>query len=514
MKRLNLRLLTVILSLVLALSCSALAASKVITVINTSDFHGNLLVGQKDKSNPPRPWGGEAIVAAYIAQYKAKNPEGTLVLDEGDVMQGPAVSTALRGKSTIEAYNAAGYDAAAIGNHEFDWGIDTMKARFADAKFPFLSANIFLKATGERPEWAKPYAIFERSGVKIGVIGLTTVQTPVVALPTIVAPFEFRDPATVANALIPEVRAKGAQVVILLAHLGGEVDSAGVASGEIVDLAQEVEGADLILGGHTHTTLVARINGVPVVVPYYQGRSFGVTNLTFDTDAGKVTAVETSVENAYGDTIAPDPAVAAVIEKFNKDLAPVMAEVLAQAPKDMIRDYEAENPLGNLVADVMRKIGGTDFAFTNAGGLRTDVPAGPITLGKVWEIIPFDNTVVTMELTGAQVIEVLSNASKGLTPSSGLKFTWRPIPGNKDKREIVSVTLPDGRPLDPNARYTVSTNDFMATGGDNYAVLKAGAKVYNTNILIRDALIDYLKAEGAAGRPIAPQVEGRAVKVQ
>jgi 2',3'-cyclic-nucleotide 2'-phosphodiesterase (5'-nucleotidase family) len=227
-----------------------------------------------------------------------------------------------------------------------------------------------------------------------------------------------------------------------------------------------------------------------------------------------VTAVETAVVNAYGDAIAPDSAVAAVVEKHNKDLAPVMAEVLAQAPQDLIRNYEAENGLGNLVADVMRKIGGTQFAFTNAGGLRTDVPAGAITLGRVWEIIPFVNTVVTMELTGAQVIEVLANASKGMTPVSGLKCTWRPIPGSKDKREIVSVTLPDGRALDPAARYTVSTNDFMATGGDNYAAFKAGTKVYNTNILIRDALVDYLKAEGAAGRPVAPQAEGRAVQAQ
>jgi 2',3'-cyclic-nucleotide 2'-phosphodiesterase/3'-nucleotidase len=146
--------------------------------VNTSDFHGNLLSNQMDKSNPPRPYGNAPVLAAYISQVRSENPGGSIVLDEGDLMQGPALSTVFRGQSTIDAYNLMGYDAAAIGNHEFDWGLDTLQARSAQANFPFLSANIFVKATGERPAWAKPYVIVERSGVKVGIIGLISLETP------------------------------------------------------------------------------------------------------------------------------------------------------------------------------------------------------------------------------------------------------------------------------------------------------------------------------------------------
>ncbi|MDI6870635.1 MAG: 5'-nucleotidase C-terminal domain-containing protein [Bacillota bacterium] len=514
MRRFVLRVLPVLLSLVLLLSVAAAAAPKVITIINTSDFHGNLLTGQKDKSNPPRPYGGGAVVAAYIARYRAENPGGTLVLDGGDLLQGPAISTIFRGKPTVEAYNVIGYDAAAIGNHEFDWGIDALRARLSEAKFPFLSANIFLKATGQRPEWAKPYAIFERNGVKVGVIGLTTVQTPYITLPANVESLEFRDPVALANSLIPEVKGQGAQIVVLLAHIGGNVDRQGMVTDELAALAANVKGADLILGGHTHNSIVAKVDGVQVVVPYYQGRAIGVTNLTFDPEAGRVVTVESQLVTTYGDTVAPVPEVQAVIDRYNKDLEPVMAEVLAQASADIGRDYEAESALGNLVADVMRRTAGVDIAFTNAGGLRADVPAGPITLGRVWEIIPFDNTIVTMELTGAQVLEVLANRTKGMVQTSGIKFAWRDIPGNKEKREVVSATLADGRPLDPNTRYRVCTNDFMAAGGDNFVAFRSGTNVHNTQILLRDALIDFLKAEAAAGRPITPAVEGRAVRAQ
>lgn len=515
MRRILTRALPVILTLVLLLSVAATAAPKVITVINTSDFHGNLLTGQLDRStDPPRPYGGGAIVAAYVAQYRAQNPGGTLVLDGGDMLQGPAISTVFRGKPTIEMYNVIGYDAAAIGNHEFDWGIDALKARASEAKFPFLSANIFLKATGQRPEWAKPYAIFERNGVKVGVIGLTTIQTPFITLPANVESLEFRDPVAVANDLIPAVKAQGAQVIVLLAHIGGSVDKQGVVSDEVAALAASVRGADLVLGGHTHNPVVAKVDGVPVLVPYYQGRAVGVTNLTFDPEVGRVVAVESQLVTTYGDSVQPVGEVQAVIDRYNKDLAPVMAEVLAQAPAEIVRNYDGESALGNLVADVMRKTAGVEIAFTNAGGLRTDVPAGPITLGKVWEIIPFDNTIVTMELTGSQILEVLANRTKGMVQLSGLKFTWREIPGNKEKREIVSATLADGRPLDPNARYKVCTNDFMAAGGDNFTAFKSGTSVYNTQILLRDALINFLKAEAAAGRAIAPAVEGRATQVQ
>ncbi|MDI6871848.1 MAG: 5'-nucleotidase C-terminal domain-containing protein [Bacillota bacterium] len=251
-----------------------------------------------------------------------------------------------------------------------------------------------------------------------------------------------------------------------------------------------------------------------MVIPYCQGRAVGVTRITFDPEANKVLAVDSFLAPTFGDQTVPDARVQAVIDKYNKDLAPLMAEVLAQAPNGIVRNYDGESAMGKLVADIMRKVAKAEIAFTNAGGLRTDIPPGPITPGKVWEVIPFDNTIVTMKLTGAQILDLLANRSKGMVQTSGLKFTWKEIPGNTNRREIVSAQLSDGRPLGSNATYFVCTNDFVAGGGDNFTAFKSGTSLVNTQILLRDAVIDYLRHEGAAGRPVTPVVEGRAVLVK
>lgn len=506
-------LIALVLSLVMgtAGSLAVLAAEKVLTIVSTSDFHGNLLQGQKDKATG-RDFGGAAVMAAYIAGIRAQNPDGTLLLDDGDAMQGPPISTAFKGQPVIEFYNAVGYAAMAIGNHEFDWSLDTMKQRIAQAKFPVLSANIFNKADGRRPDWARPYTMVTVNGLKVGIIGVSTVQTPVVTLPEIVRGLEFRDPAPVVNALVPELKGKGADLVVVIAHLGGAQDKSGAVTGEIADLAKAVKGVDAIFGGHTHTTVAGTVNGVPVLIPYYNGRAVGITKLTYDTSSARVVKVEQEVATTFADQVKPDATAAAIVDKYNKDLGPKMAEVLGNAPAEILRNYDQESALGNMVADIMREAAGAQIAFTNAGGLRTDIPAGPITLGKIWEVMPFDNTIVTMELTGAQVLEILKNKSKGMVQSSGLKFKYDPAaPG--DARAVLEVALSDGKPLDPNRVYTVATNNFMATGGDNFTAFTGGKKVYDTNILIRDAMVNWLKAQTAAGRAIAPRVDGRALAV-
>ncbi|MGE5578217.1 MAG: bifunctional metallophosphatase/5'-nucleotidase [Syntrophothermus sp.] len=513
--RYGVRILFVALVLILvagmAGSWTVLAAEKVLTIVSTSDFHGNLLPGQKDKATG-RDIGGAAILAAYVAEIRAQNPNGTLLLDDGDAMQGPAISTVFKGQSTIDLYNTLGYAAMAIGNHEFDWSLETLKQRIAQAKFPVLSANIFNKADGQRPDWARPYTIVTVNGLKVGIIGVSTVQTPVVTLPDNVKDLEFRDPSPVVNALIPELKGKGAELVVVIAHLGGAQDKSGNVTGEIADLARAVKGVDAIFGGHAHTTVAGTVNGVPVLIPYYNGRAVGVTKLTYDTAAAKVVKIDQEVVTTFADQVKPDAAAAAVVDRYNKDLAPVMAEVLGNAPAEILRNYDQESALGNMVADIMRQAAGTQMAFTNAGGLRADVPAGPVTLGKIWEVMPFDNTIVTMELTGAQVLEVLKNKSKGMVQSSGLRFKYDPA-ALGDTRAILEVTLLDGKPLDPNQVYTVATNNFMASGGDNFTAFTGGKKVFDTNILIRDAMVKWLKAETAAGRAIAPRIDGRAIPI-
>ncbi|MGE5549275.1 MAG: bifunctional metallophosphatase/5'-nucleotidase [Bacteroidota bacterium] len=480
-----------------------------ITLLSTTDLHAALTTADVDRATV-KPYGGAAVVAAYIEKYRATNPGGTLVLDAGDAMQGAMTSNLFYGKPVIEIMNAVGYDAMAIGNHEFDWGVARLRERVADARFPFLSANIFEKTSGKRPAWAEPYTILERHGLRVGVIGATTVEAPYVVLPEHIKDFAFRAPAPIINDLARELRANGAALVILLAHEGGSMTADGAIAGPIADLAKAVTGVDAVIGGHSHASLAGKVNGIPVVSAYYRGRSLGWIELHYNPDAKRVIRSDQRCIKALAGEVAPDPIVAAIVDKYETAVAPLKNEAIGRVKVDLRRNYEGESSLGNLIADIMRAAAGTDFAFTNAGGIRADLEAGEITVGQIYEVMPFDNTLVTMVLTGAQVKEVLEAGAtlfKGMVQLSGLEFAYDPRQpaGNR----VTRMTFPEGTPIDPHKTYTVVTNDFMAAGGDNFAVFASGSEVVDTRRLLRDEIIAWLRAETAAGRVVDASIEGR-----
>ncbi|MBE3575579.1 MAG: bifunctional metallophosphatase/5'-nucleotidase, partial [Firmicutes bacterium] len=419
-------ILFLVLVTVLSLSLSVFAEQKLLTVLDTSDFHGNLLP-TKDYSLG-RMLGGAGVLATYIRSYEVRNPQGTLLVDDGDLMQGPPISTLFHGQSTIDFYNYMGYDAAAVGNHEFDWGRAVLEERAKQADFPFLAANIVDTATGQPPSFAKPYVIKGINGVKVGLIGVTTLETPTIVLPDAVKGLEFIDPAQAVNSLVPKVRAEGAQVVVVLAHMGGQQAADGTITGEIADLAKQVKGVDLILGGHTHTLVSGQVNGIPVIVPGLWGQALGVATVVYDTDAQKVISVRTNLVRTFSDEVVPDAGALALVNAYQAKTGPLMDKVIGQTTTGIMRDYDHESAMGDFFADAMlaeiRKINpAVQIMFTNAGGLRTDVGPGPITVGKIWEICPFDNTIVTMKLTGEQILSILANKTKGMIQQSGLRFT-------------------------------------------------------------------------------------------
>ncbi|MCL5046540.1 MAG: S-layer homology domain-containing protein [Actinobacteria bacterium] len=197
-----------------------------VTLLSTNDFHGALKRDQKD-GKTGKEWGGSSVLAAYADKARAANPAGTVLVDAGDMMQGTAISNVLRGKPVIEVMNRIGYDAAAVGNHEFDWTVKVLEERMDEAGFPFLAANLFEKTTGKRVDWAKPYTILKRRGLKVAIIGVTTPETAFTTLPANVADIEFRDPALVINQLAKELREDGVNLVLVAGHLGGAVDKTG-----------------------------------------------------------------------------------------------------------------------------------------------------------------------------------------------------------------------------------------------------------------------------------------------
>jgi 2',3'-cyclic-nucleotide 2'-phosphodiesterase/3'-nucleotidase len=475
---------------------------KEIDVLSTNDIHGAIEGGSE---------AGAAKLAAYMNYYKTENPKGTLIVDAGDAFQGTPLSNIHRGLPVVEMMDMIGYEAMAIGNHEFDWGIDAALKSLSKSDIKVLAANIY--ENGKPVDWAKPYTIVEKNGLKIGIIGLSTPETSITAHASFVGKYEFKDPVEVANSLIPTVRAKGADLIVILGHIPGTQDSkTKEVTGALADMAKEVKGADVIVGGHSHNTVAAVINNMPVIEANKNGRNIGHATLIYDAINKKIVASSAEYIDVRGGKLNVEPVaeVQAMVDKYNEELKPIFGQVIGKTDVALTRDYNNESNIGNWIADVMREEAGTQIAFTNAGGIREDINTGDITVGEIFTVMPFDNTIVTGEMTGAQIKAMLEQSVtlfKGAMQISGLKFTYDS--SMPEGQRVLSMTLADGTPIEADKTYTAATNDFLAPGQDGYVTLKE-TEFTNIYVLIRDALIDDIKAKGT----IAPEVDGRMIDVK
>jgi len=480
--------------------------TKVISILTVNDFHGTLT--GDGKKNP-----GISKLVSYIKNEEKNNKNGTLILSAGDMFQGSADSNLMYGAPVVTAMNEAGFDAMVLGNHEFDWGLDNLKARIAQSKFPYLGANLIDKATGKTADFVKPYVIVEKNGVKVGIIGIVTPETATKAKPELVAPFEFRDPATVVNALVPEVKAAGADLIVVLSHLGAAQDSkTGEITGEAADMAKAVTGVDAIIAGHTHMTVSGVVNNIPVVQAYYNGRSVAHVDIFMNSDTKEIVKRVPSVDSTVVKAI-DDTKINGWFNYIQSLIGPIKNEVIGKATADFPHSPKDTQTtlLGNWATDVMRKIVNADIALQNGGGLRRDLPAGDITMGVMYEIMPFDNTLFTMELTGKQVRAAIEHGimSEDFNPGQFSGVMVKYDSAKPAGERIVEIKMADGTPLDENKLYKVVTNDFQAGGGDKYDMLKAGVNQVDTAIPVRDALVNEIKAKGT----ISPVDDGRLIDV-
>ena len=486
-----------------------------LTLLEVTDFHGALLGGAKDRTTQ-RPVGSAAALAGWVTRERAKNPTRTLLLDGGDWMQGTAISNLNFGRPVIALMNRLGVDASTTGNHEFDWSVDTLEARRREANFPTLGANWINKSDGKRATNVAPWAILERDGLRIGVIGLLTDETASVTLPKNVAAYRFPAGGPIARALIDSVRAAGADVVVIVGHLPGSADSTGTVKGELADVARTVAGPDgaiAVLGGHSHNRVSGVVDGVPVIISGALGATLGRIDLVIDRATTRPIAEETrrQLMTTFADEVPPDPAIAAFVDSVNQKLLPITSRLLGTTKVAFTRSRAGESPLGNWVTDVMRQAVGADFAFQNPGGLRADLDAGDVTMGEIYEVMPFDNQIATVTLTGAQVIDLLEN---GVSPTtcvqlSGLTLIFDP---NRPRGErVLEARLPDGKRIDLAAKYKVATNDFMAQGGDGFTMIAKGEDLALPGILVRDALVADMERRGKAMQPLGAPTPGRIV---
>jgi 5'-nucleotidase/UDP-sugar diphosphatase len=491
-----------------------------LVVLHTNDSHGHPV--RFSYSGAPDV-GGLPARATLVKKVRAEN-ENVLVLDAGDFNTGRAESNFFKARPDLEGYNAVGYDALTLGNHEFDNPLETLKEQMSLANFPFLSANI---KTREGRLLARPYVIKEFKGFKVAILGLTTRETERIGNPDHVRDLLIEDEIAVAKELVPKLRSK-ADIVIALVHLG-IYDSPRRGSKR---LASEVAGIDLIVDGHSHTRLDAPLvvkHGAsdwttPIVQAWQWGLVVGrvdlrfaggrATDLTFATIPVNLKTVEKRADgnptySPLAEEIPEDPVLVAKLQGYVHRVDALLSErvgraVAALSSKD---GRSQETPLGDLVADATlwySRYLEVDFAFQNAGGIRTGLPPGEISRKAIYEVLPFDNTVVVLTLRGSDIEELFRHISRlperaGGFPqvSDGVSFTINRVTG---KCEDVRIT---GNPLDRARTYRIATNSYLAAGGDGYRMFLNAIDRYDSSRFLRDVFADYLKHLGGVITPAA-----------
>lgn len=475
--------------------------SILLRVLTTNDFHGSLEAKVFAWSNR-RPVGGAAAVAGMMDRMARECACVTIRLDAGDVMQGSPASNLSYGRATVEAFNAMGFAASAVGNHEFDWGVDTLAARTREARFAWLSANLRERATGRVPPWTAPWRMVTAGPLKIAVVGYSTEETPSTTRPSNVADLDFFPGAERLDAAIRAARAAHPNYVIVVAHAGAFCDRTAGCNGEIIDVARALTNRpDLIVSGHTHSLIQTTVNGIPIVQARSNGTALGIVDFA---DSAGTRVARIRVETVWADREAADTAVARVVDSYVRRTAPLTGRVIATLAAPLERKGD-QYPLGNLIADAYRAAAHADVAIVNNGGIRADLPAGTVTWGQLFEVVPFQNFVVRLTVSGAVLREALEHAvgaSDARAHVSGVRV--RVTSSNAPGRRVTAATLADGRPLLDTARYTLAVPDFMAAGGSGYAMLRVPAE--NTGIVDLDALVEYLRR---LPQPVRPADEVR-----
>ncbi len=493
--------LLLVFTMVLSFAIPTVAAEpKVIEVLSINDFHGSLKEGSKEL--------GYAKLVEYISGVKEANAN-TLVVSAGDNYNGTALSNLTLGEPVNEMFKMLGMVASAVGNHEFDWGPDNFVKWAEDGGFTFLASNIYDEATDTPVEWASPYLITEVDGVKIAMIGIATPETLFKSLASSVEGLDFKDPVASAQEWVDYLEAgKAAEgkpdIILALTHLGASQGGYGSdlteeVTGEAADLAAGTTGLDAILTGHSHSSVAGYVNDVAIVQGYKNGRSLSHLTITVEDDMSFTVVPE--VLNLYKekDDIEENTVAKENYDKWMLELSPILDVVLGQATGEVSHDrYGAiVTPLGRWTCEVMAEEAGAQIAFQNGGGLRTPIPEGDVTVGLLYEVMPYDNTLYTMDLLGADVLynieHGIGNEDVGNGSFSGLKVVY-----DLDLEfgsRVLSIELEDGTPLDLEASYKVVVNNFQATGGDNYD-FSNGKNVVDTYIPIRDVLNAAVKADG------------------
>ncbi len=404
-----------------------------ITILYTNDEHGWI-------ENSEYSDGAAKMMGLWREEEGYDGDDRYLILSGGDNWTGPAISTWFEGESTVDVMNAMEYDASAIGNHEFDFKVNGLYDRIEQAEFLYLSANIREKASGEIPDFATPYIIKDIDGVMVSIIGLTTVTTPWSTFPDHVADYDFIDYSTALETVVPQVKQDGAELLIVIAHS---------CYSEIIALVPTLQtlGISVIGGGHCHNDLVGEIvNGVAVIKSTASMQSFAKVEIIYDKVEKEIINMEPSVHlNENG---SPEQSVSDVVSYWRMLTDAELSDVIGYTDSEIVRE---SSRMYNMVVDSwLNQYPTADIAMTNAGGIRQSIPAGDITKEDIIGVLPFQNFIIELQLTGTEVINCTDYPDMiygGMTTVGG-------------------YFLSDGTEIDNGTTYSVLTTDYLYARND------------------------------------------------
>ena len=477
---------------------------KTLTIVHVNDVHGQVV---EDEGNGVI---GYAKLATIVKELREDS--NVLLLNAGDTLHGTNFATLNRGEAVINLMNLMGFNAMVPGNHEFNYGYERLLELRDMAEFPILGANIVKEADGTSD--FESYIIEEFEGFKVGIFGLSTEETKVKAHPKYSEGLRFDSPIEVAKKLVGELQAEGVDLIIGLVHLGLDEESAKVATTSEM-LAEAVEGIDIIVDGHSHHKLPEGklVNDTLIVQAHEWTKNIGIVEVKM-VDGEKEIVAKLLDYEAVKD-VEGDEEVLAEIEKVETVNEEIMNQVIGKnlILLDGVREHVrgGETNLGNLATDAMLKASGADVVITNGGGIRASIEVGDITLGNAFEVFPFGNTLVTIEVTGATIKAALEHGVDAYPEVAG-KFphvagmTYKIDPSKEAGNRVVEI-LVNGEEIDLEKTYALATNDFMASGGDGYEMF-IGAPVLMEHGLLYETVVDYIKELGE----VAYEVEGRIVE--
>ncbi|MEO0080520.1 MAG: bifunctional UDP-sugar hydrolase/5'-nucleotidase [candidate division WOR-3 bacterium] len=494
--------------LLIALSTVALAGIQHLYIVHTNDIHGALLPGEAYwlSSHFPPPLANAPGALTVINELRSKaqrNGYGFLLLDGGDVFKGTPLGDFTRGQAVVDFYRRAGYDAIAVGNHDFDFGWRVLKEMVDSSRIPWLATNIHVAGTDTCPGFLKSGLIFERGGIKVGLFGLVTKYLTGMVSDSALEGLTVLPYHDLARQEIERLRRQGADIIIALDHIGYTHDQR---------LADSVPGIDVIIGAHSHTGVeppfeTPRYHTI-IQQAYSKLSAIGLLDLEIDTATRRIVGYQGRLIDLLGEETPKDKAYLGYLESLRTIAEKGFDEIVGYSRRELTRGGHEETPIGNLITDAMREVFSTDIALHNSAGIRANIPEGAVTYRDIYKVEIFGNTVVTGEYTGRQVKELLEvsvNGHHAIFQVSGIKMVYDPA--RPIGQRVLSVLVNDV-PLDSNRLYRLATNSFLAAGTGEYRVFAEGQNIEDSFLPLRDVIVQFIRRHS----PVDARIEGRIVR--